>query len=183
MRKWINLIREFQMFDPEKGVTVDGGGLPPIDPPDDGDPWRDEPDDGNQEPVDPDYHNGVDYSQFDDFTRAYFEALIFTTEDMAQEEGWNCYMDSIYRDSVGTGYRQCMSFQEEFANLLSKSYEKGSTESQAGHDFWLTRNRHGAGFWDRGLGTIGDELTNAAQQYGEAYVEIDGGSGAVMVRS
>jgi hypothetical protein len=27
---------------------------------------------------------------------------------------------------------------------------------QVGHDFWLTRNRHGAGFWDRGYGKLGD---------------------------
>jgi hypothetical protein len=29
---------------------------------------------------------------------------------------------------------------------------------QAGIDFWLTRNRHGAGYWDRGLGITGDKL-------------------------
>lgn len=39
-----------------------------------------------------------------------------------------------------------------------------------GHDFWLTRNRHGAGFWDRGLGALGDRLTDAAHAYGESYV-------------
>lgn len=35
-----------------------------------------------------------------------------------------------------------------------------------GHDFWLTRNGHGAGFWDRGLGDIGDRLTAASKVYG-----------------
>jgi hypothetical protein len=48
--------------------------------------------------------------------------------------------------------------------------------SQAGHDFWLTRNGHGAGFWDRGLGMVGDRLTENSKPYGEAnlYVEDDG---------
>ncbi len=48
--------------------------------------------------------------------------------------------------------------------------------AQAGHDFWLTRNGHGAGFWDRGLGKLGDRLTAAAKVYGEAalYVGDDG---------
>jgi hypothetical protein len=32
--------------------------------------------------------------------------------------------------------------------------------SQFAHDFWLTRERHGAGFWDRGLGELGEELTH-----------------------
>jgi hypothetical protein len=47
---------------------------------------------------------------------------------------------------------------------------------QAGHDFFLTRNRHGAGFWDRGLGELGDRLTKAAHVYGESdlYVADDG---------
>jgi hypothetical protein len=31
-------------------------------------------------------------------------------------------------------------------------------ESQIGHDFWLTRNGHGAGFWDRDL-PYGKELS------------------------
>lgn len=45
-----------------------------------------------------------------------------------------------------------------------------------GHDLWLTRNRHGAGFWDRGLGKLGDTLTEVAHAMGsrDAYVGDDG---------
>jgi hypothetical protein len=47
---------------------------------------------------------------------------------------------------------------------------------QAGHDFWLTRNGHGAGFWDRGLGERGDRLTKDCKAWGsvDAYVGDDG---------
>lgn len=47
---------------------------------------------------------------------------------------------------------------------------------QAGHDFILTRNRHGAGFWDRGLGDLGDRLTKYARDAGQfsLYVGDDG---------
>lgn len=38
--------------------------------------------------------------------------------------------------------------------------------SQAGHDFWLTRNGHGAGFWDRGH--ISDEADEALERLTEA---------------
>ncbi len=44
--------------------------------------------------------------------------------------------------------------------------------SRHGHDFWLTRNGHGAGFWDRGYGQLGDDLTQAAKVYGSADVYI-----------
>lgn len=43
---------------------------------------------------------------------------------------------------------------------------------QIGHDFWLTRNGHGAGFWDRNLGATGDKLTELAQVYGEVYLSV-----------
>ena len=36
----------------------------------------------------------------------------------------------------------------------------------AGHDFWLTRNGHGAGFWDRGLDELGTRLTEACKTFG-----------------
>lgn len=48
--------------------------------------------------------------------------------------------------------------------------EQWTGEERAGHDFWLTRNGHGAGFWDRGLGELGDRLTAAAEVYGDVYL-------------
>jgi hypothetical protein len=62
----------------------------------------------------------------------------------------------------------CEDFQQSHSALLESAYGTGYSPSQAGHDFLLTRNRHGAGFWDRGLGDIGDKLTEAAHAYGHA---------------
>lgn len=45
-----------------------------------------------------------------------------------------------------------------------------SAGSLAGHDFWLTRNGHGAGFWDRGYGAVGERLSDASRPYGEAHL-------------
>jgi DNA-directed RNA polymerase subunit RPC12/RpoP len=51
---------------------------------------------------------------------------------------------------------------------------------QIGHDFWLTRNRHGSGFWDRfsrGDGeAFGRQLTEEADCFGSSdlYVGDDG---------
>ena len=52
----------------------------------------------------------------------------------------------------------------------------GLTDLQIGHDFWLTRNHHGAGFWDRGIDEIGERLTEAAQIYPkiDLYIGDDG---------
>lgn len=56
------------------------------------------------------------------------------------------------------------------------AYLRTMDPGQAGHDFWLTRNGHGAGFWDRGLGELGERLTRAAKIYGgvDLYVGDDG---------
>lgn len=49
-------------------------------------------------------------------------------------------------------------------------------DAAIGHDFWLTRNGHGAGFWDRGLGELGEYLTAMSKPFGSAmlYVNANG---------
>jgi hypothetical protein len=45
---------------------------------------------------------------------------------------------------------------------------------QAAQDFWLTRNRHGAGFWDgHWPQDVADRLTKAAHVYGEVHLWAD----------
>ena len=41
---------------------------------------------------------------------------------------------------------------------------------QFGHDLALTRNGHGAGFWDRGLGEAGDTLTYWAESLDTLHI-------------
>ena len=64
----------------------------------------------------------------------------------------------------------CLDFiRSNFDDLQEYSRRMGnadwSGEERAGHDFWLTRNGHGTGFWDRGLGDLGDRLSAAARVY------------------
>lgn len=67
----------------------------------------------------------------------------------------------------------------DFLSLLEAEnilWEEEITEKNFGGDFWLTRNRHGTGFWDRGLGNLGKKLTEWAQSYGssDVYLGDDG---------
>ncbi len=57
--------------------------------------------------------------------------------------------------------------------IRAESAVLGYCAESAGHDFWLTRNGHGAGFWDRGLGEIGTRLSDASRPYGECYCWLD----------
>ena len=58
------------------------------------------------------------------------------------------------------------------AEILTTTEPWANDPGQAGHDFALTRNGHGAGFWDRGAGEAGKVLTESAEAFGEFYIEI-----------
>lgn len=62
--------------------------------------------------------------------------------------------------------------EKDCLDFLSTNDVGDLDESEVGHNFWLTRNRHGAGFWDLGLGALGDRLTKAAHVYGECDVYL-----------
>lgn len=67
----------------------------------------------------------------------------------------------------------CHAFQTVAADLLAELYDSGAMdESSAGSDFYMTRVGHGVGFWDRGIGELGNELTRLAGN-GEVYFYID----------
>ena len=63
--------------------------------------------------------------------------------------------------------RQIESFLQENAGIIR---ELGMSEEMVGHDLWLTSQGHGAGFWDRGYGRLGEELTESTHKFfGDEY--------------
>lgn len=110
----------------------------------------------------------------DEFTRAYVTcALWSSTDDDGEPLDSGRDEDDIAPETLKAMAEECDDFQVYAAKWLSKAYATPNYgESQAGHDFWLTRNGHGAGFWDRGLGKIGDELTKAAKTFGSVDLYI-----------
>jgi hypothetical protein len=59
----------------------------------------------------------------------------------------------------------------------SIDYSQGDEWGYAAHDFILTRNGHGAGFWDtdRWSAPWGDKLTRLAEQFGELHCYLHDG--------
>jgi hypothetical protein len=126
--------------------------------------------------------NGI---QIDEFTNGYLGcALWSSTDDNDTPLDSGHTVDDLAPDAIAKAVEDCERFQRENASLLETAYGEyahygnhhGTAESRAGHDFWLTRNGHGAGFWDGDLPKSGDSLTAAAKQYGESspYVGDDG---------
>lgn len=77
-------------------------------------------------------------------------------------------------EALATAKRDCIAFMVAARALLADDARIDA--EQCGHDLWLTRNHHGVGFWDRGLGDLGEQLTALAQRMGgcDAYVGDDG---------
>jgi hypothetical protein len=93
---------------------------------------------------------------------------LFSAEDIAPEclESMRAECD----DFIAANAQDLRAYCEQMRS------EQWGGEERAGHDFWLTRNGHGAGFWDRGLGALGDRLADAARVYGgvDLYPGDDG---------
>lgn len=76
-------------------------------------------------------------------------------------------------DDIVEATHDCLAFCGVFTTGLMDSTLLAWTElrkmdpGQAGHDLYLSRNGHGTGFFDRGLGAAGDTLQKAARDMGE----------------
>ena len=107
----------------------------------------------------------INGTQVDTFTWHYLTAMFWTEEHNEELTGKTVF--DIHADSLAKIIDDCQKFQDQGKNLLLTMYDE-----QAGADFWFTRNRHGVGFWDRGLGEIGDKLTALAHTFGESNVYL-----------
>lgn len=112
----------------------------------------------------------------DSMVAAYLECALWSSTDESDESGGRPLdesydVDDIAAETHDKAREDCAAFVTENESDLADI-----DATQAGHDFWLTRCRHGAGFWDRGLGNIGDRLTESAHSFGECwpYVGDDG---------
>lgn len=117
--------------------------------------------------------------KLDTFTRAYIECALWSSLDESDPETRCEPMDANYgiedidNETLERMASDCADFQAANAGYL----EMAGNADENGHDFWLTRNGHGTGFWDRGYPKdIGEILTDRCKAYREfdLYVGGDG---------
>ena len=110
--------------------------------------------------------------QLDEFTESYLECALWSTNDQSNEQGGdpldrNYSIEDIDPESLKAVIEDCARFKGENWTAISPNW------SQAGHDFWLTRNRHGAGFWDGDWSEPAvTRLTKASKQFGTVNVYV-----------
>ena len=115
--------------------------------------------------------------QLSAFERAYCEcALWSSTDDKDEPLNKNRDISDIPWHILIRMKRDCKIFQ---ATAAWEKYGNIGGDEQGGHDFWLTRNGHGAGFWDGdwqdedGNDLPGKELTVIAKLFGEFSLIIN----------
>lgn len=107
------------------------------------------------------------WATLDAFTKGYVTAAMWTLLDADGHSLDYLGLHDIAPETIEQAKRECAEFLTSNQTLLNETGR--DDDEHHGHDFWLTRNRHGAGFWDRGYGSVGERLTAAAHAWGEAY--------------
>lgn len=107
------------------------------------------------------------------FIAGYLEAALWSSADTHPETQEHVCLDDFEWGEGEEAKRaqECKDFMAYAGDLLHDYARERQCPGYddwecAGHDFWLTRNGHGVGYWDRGLGELGDKLTAAAKTFG-----------------
>jgi hypothetical protein len=90
------------------------------------------------------------WNQLDGFVRGYLEAALWTSEPEDRVTSGEFtkgqdYYARVTKQSVKQAQKDCAAFQEQNARDLELAECKPGRE---GHNFWLSRNGHGSGFFD-----------------------------------
>ena len=97
----------------------------------------------------------------------------YDIEDLAPAtvEKFQRDVDSFFTilESVKDGDQSLLETALEYADSSVRDNDPYGTIA---HNFWLTRNGHGCGFWDGDYGTVGDRLTAIAKSFGECYLYV-----------
>ena len=122
-------------------------------------------------------------TELDDFTQAYIECALWSSNDESTPEGGdplddNYGIEDIDPESLQKIIADCEKFQKDNADAISEAEvtfnaAEHSQEAQAGHDFWLTRNGHGCGFWDGDWSEPqATQLDEASKVFGETWLYV-----------
>ena len=116
--------------------------------------------------------NNFSEPDFETFFNAYVTCALWSSHDDRYEGG----DENLEGEELAPVTRQAM--KADCYDFLKNNYADVRIDlPAAGHDFWLTRCGHGAGFWDGDWDdAAGRRLTDAARVYGnvDLYVGDDG---------
>lgn len=107
----------------------------------------------------------------DSFLSQYIQTALWSSGDDNGNFD-HCDCDNLAPETLAKFTENCQKFREQAGDLLNEHED----ETDAAHDFWLTQNHHGCGFWDGDWPKNGTKLTKIAHSFRECdlYVGDDG---------
>jgi hypothetical protein len=107
----------------------------------------------------------VAWGDLDAFTQGYISGAFFTECHADNPELEDAEFSDLDPATLAAIIEDCADWQAANRAALDEAsaVREGYDDERAGTDYWLTRNGHGAGFWDRGLGDVGDRLSAACR--------------------
>lgn len=125
---------------------------------------------------------------FQEFLDAYITAALWSSQNIDNDD--EEFLDENYsrydlsEETLKSMSDDCTKFLSESREIINNAIKEGTVKfgpdfgpyGRAGHDFWLTRQRHGSGFWDNDWADIdGDILTEMAHRFGEQDLYVSDG--------
>lgn len=106
----------------------------------------------------------------DIFKTSYLETALWSSNDDNKEPfDKNYSIENFSEETLKKATEDCDSFKKQAGLLLFDDLD----DKQVGHDFWLTRNRHGAGFWDGDYEKeVGNKLTEITRKFKEINIVL-----------
>lgn len=106
----------------------------------------------------------------------YMESALWSSTDESDDSGGepldrNYSPSDITDETKAKMRRDCEAFVTKAGDLLDKAEEKRA--DYIGHNFWLSRNGHGAGFFDKPESYGGDENADALQEVASSFGEYN----------
>lgn len=130
------------------------------------------------------FNNKIEHD-IDSIVSSYLEAVIFTEYDNGvtiteedpeyDEDGDNIIypfndksVDDFSDEAKNQAYEEIAWFIDNAGSAIDDI-----TDESIGHDIWLTRNGHGAGFWDKGYDSdIEEVLEQLSKDLGDMYAYV-----------
>jgi hypothetical protein len=133
---------------------------------------------------------GPTEDDLEDFTRAYLTAALWASvplgepdsESDASLESLGYEVGNCCPETKAKARADCEAFARDHYGLLQEAFRPRYGWAEAGHDFFLSRNGHGAGFFDRGSRPCWRAIQRAAKAWGSTdnVTENDDGTCTVL---
>jgi hypothetical protein len=76
-------------------------------------------------------------------------------------------VDTVPAETIDKARLDCTRFVEENEPDIDAT---GMNSKDIGYLFWLNRNGHGTGFWDREPEDVNERLSKSCEKFGEMYI-------------